>query len=137
MAFTLAERVKIRFYLGWSARFHQTDSRLEQALNAVDMDVDTLAFIRTDLMVRLDDIRTKLTAAHGRLKAMKVGSIDLPGGNEIAMLRSEGRRHASSLAATLGVSVKHDVFGSSRFMSFASATGLSGDDEGGGLMRQG
>ena len=127
MAFTEAERVKIRFYLGWSARFHQGDSRLEQALNAVDNLPDTQTLIRDEMLASMDDIRLKLTDAHKRLKALKVGSIDLPQANEVAMLRSEGRRHASSLAATLGVPIRHDVFGSSRYRYFASHTGLEED----------
>lgn len=131
MALTATERVKIRFYLGWSARFHQFDSRLEQALNAVDMDSDTETFVRDDLIAALDDIRTKLTDAHGRLKAMKVGSINLPGNQEVMTLRQEGQRHASSLASTLGVEIRHNVFGSQRYRAFASYTGLDETATGG------
>jgi len=85
---------------------------------------DTEDFIRTDLLVALDDIRTKLTDSHKRLKAFKVGSINLPQANEIAMLRQEGKRHASSLAAHLGSEIRHDVFGSSRYRYFARHAGL-------------
>ncbi len=123
MAFTEPEKVKIRFYLGWSARFHQFDSSLEQAISAVEAEADTEAFVRDDLLVALDDVRTKLTDAHSRLKALKVGSIDLPKANEVMLLRAEGARHANSLAATMGVSVRHNIFGSSRYRSFATHGG--------------
>lgn len=124
MAFTLAEKVRIRFYLGWSDRFHQFDSRLEQAMSAVEANPDTETFIRDAIMVDIEDIRTKLKDAHGRLKAMKVGSINLPGQNELMLLRMEGRRHVGSLAATFGVEVRHDIFGSSRYKYFAGHGGL-------------
>lgn len=123
MAFTEAQRVKIRSVLGWSARFHQNDSRLEQAMNAVDTLPDTQTECE-DRLASIADIATKLTDAHNRLKAMQVGSIVLPGKNEVAMLRSEGRRHVGSLAATLGVEVRHDVFGTGRYRAFASPAGL-------------
>lgn len=112
MAFTADERVQIRFALGWSARFFQTDSRLEQAMNAVEQDEETSARVR-DLLTSVEDIRTKLTAAHGRLKAARLGGIELSGATEIMMLRMEGRRHVGSLAAIFGVEVRHDIFGSS------------------------
>ena len=113
MALTEAQRVKVRFYLGWSARFHQTDSRLEQAMNAIAAEAETQTQVETQLTA-LDDITTKLTASHARLKALQVGSIQLPGALEVSVLRSEGRRHAGALAATLGVDVRHDAFGYSR-----------------------
>lgn len=126
MAFTATEKVKIRFYCGWSARFHQFDSRLEQAISAVEVDTDTETFVR-GIIADCDDTRTKLTAAHSRLKAMKVGSIGLSGPNELMMLRSEGRRHTGELCSVLGVERRHDVFGSSRYRYFASHTGLHVD----------
>ena len=133
MAFTEAQRVKIRLYLGWSARFHQFDSRLEQAMNAVDTLADTETEVEA-ILADLATIETELADAHGRLKAMKVGSIDLPGHKEIQALRSEGRRHVGRLAATLGVEVRHDAFGAGRYRHFATRYGLIG---GGNVMLHG
>ena len=112
MALTEAQRVSIRFYLGWSARFHQFDSRLEQAMNAIDSmpTLDTQTKIES-LITDLDSLITKLKESYTRLKAMKLGSIVLPGQNEVALLRSEGRRNAEGLAAILGVEVRQNVFG--------------------------
>lgn len=124
MALTEAQRVSIRFYLGWSARFHQTDSRLEQAMNAVDGLPDTQTQVES-VLTDLGDVSDKLKDAYDRLKALKVGSIELPGKNEIALLRSEGRRHAGSLASILGVEVRHDVFGTGKGY-MATADGLVG-----------
>lgn len=124
--FTSAQRAKIRWYLGWSARFHQFDSRLEQAMNAVDSEPtdDTSALIIANLTA-MDALNTSIVAAYQRLKATKVGSIDLPGGMEIGMLRSEGRRLTGQVASTLGVEVRHDVWSGTGNKSFAGPDGLS------------
>jgi hypothetical protein len=132
---TSAQRAQIRYYLGWSARFHQTDSRLEQAMNAIDVgDVDTYNLIVSSisatppgLLASLTDVDSRISAAGGaldRVKAMKVGSIELPGLQEIGVLRSQGRQFAGRLAALLGVEVRHDVFSGSRPKGFASSVGL-------------
>lgn len=63
-------------------------------------------------VVSAKDIDTKILDAHGRLKALKVGSIDLSGPGEIATLRAEGRRFVARLSAILGVAPRVDVFSS-------------------------
>lgn len=109
MALTEAQRSSVRLYVGWSERFHQFDSELEQAMNALATAPDGEAIVLA-AVAACEDIDVKLTAAHGRLKAMKVGSIGLSGPGEIRALRSEGRRHAGRIASVLGVSIRHDVF---------------------------
>lgn len=113
---TEAQKAKVRHYLGWAARFHQTDTRLEMAMSAVELLPDEEAFITNALnasppgyLAALDDISAKLAASHARFKAEQVGSIKL-NRSEYKMLRSEGRRIAGQLAAKLGVEVRHDVF---------------------------
>jgi hypothetical protein len=76
------------------------------------------------ILALLADVDAKLTDAHGRLKAMKVGSIDLPGKLEISTLRSEGRRHVSRMASMLGVEVRHDVYSASKWRGAAGYGGL-------------
>lgn len=114
---TTAERASIRLYCGWSGRWRQTDSRLEQAMNALDMaDDDTMAEVRT-LLASLASVDTELVDAHKRIKAAKLGSLELSQagrrGDEIEVLRSEGRRFVGRLAATLGVEARQDVFSGS------------------------
>ena len=131
MALTEAQKTQVRSYLGWSARFHQFDSRLEQAMNAVDgtasetLITDTLA--NGGILASLADIDTKLTAAHGRLKATKVGSIEL-NRSEVIQLRREGRRWVGRLASLLGVEVRNNAYGSAHggFASF-EYQGISGN----------
>ena len=126
MALTAVQRADVRAALGWSARFHQFDSRLEQAMNALATEPEAEAQVIA-LLAEVTDIETKLKAAHSRLKATKVGSINLDGlRTEQAGLRAEGRRHTGKLAAILGVERRHDIFSSSGPRTFASF-----DDQGG------
>lgn len=124
MALTATQEAKVRYYLGWSARFHQSDSRLEMALSALPSEPESEALIIAALL-KCEDIDTKLTDAHGRLKAMKVGSIDLPGHREVETLRNEGRRWVGRIASTLGVEVRQDVFSGALPSGFAGPGGLS------------
>lgn len=114
MGFTAAQKTSIRFYTGWADRFYQTDNHIEQAMNGLDSVIDGGDTAAYDLIVteldRCAAIDLKLDDAANRFKAAKVGSIDLPGGTEIALLRSQGRQAAGRIASILGVTVRHDVF---------------------------
>jgi len=108
MALSDAQRADVRLYLGWPARFLQTDSALELAMRALETTPESEALV-TSLLASLADVDVKLEAAHARLKAAKVGSIELNGA-ELVQLRGEGRRFAGRLAALLGVEIRVDVF---------------------------
>jgi len=131
MALSATQKAQVRLYLGWSARFFQFDSRLEQAMSAVATEPEhelqiTDTLVNNGLLASVSDILTKLTDSHKRLKATKVGSIDLPGFGEIQALRMEGKRHVKTLGSILGVEVRNDIFSSARSTSFASHGGMSG-----------
>jgi hypothetical protein len=70
VALTEAQRVSIRFYLGWSARFHQTDSRLEQAMNAIDTLPETQTRVEA-VLTDLDSVATAIKDSYSRLKAIQ------------------------------------------------------------------
>lgn len=125
MALSATNKADIRFFLGWSARFHQSDSRLEMAMSAMDNDPEGSVLVLAEVE-KCKDIDAKLLDAHGRLKALKVGSIDLPGNREIETLEEQGRLSVGRIAQSLGVEVRHDVFGSSRPTAFASSDGMVG-----------
>jgi hypothetical protein len=127
VAWTLTQKAQVRLYLGWSARFWQTDSRLEQAMNAMDDKAEELT-ICTGLLTSLADIDTRLTACYSRLKALQVGRITLPGHGELMALRSEGRRLSGRLASTLGVAIRHDVWSGRGPSAFSSYDGTDGDN---------
>lgn len=128
MALSATQKADVRRALGWSARFHQFDSRLEQAMNAIATEAehelqitDTLA--NNGILANIDDVQTKLRDAHDRLKANKVGSILLRK-EELLQLRSEGSRWVKDLARLLGVEIRDGgLFGSARKVTFAGFGG--------------
>lgn len=116
MALTETHRAAVRLYLGWSARFHQYDSRLEQAMDTINGLPESAALITNaiggtppGLLALLADLESRIRGAYGRLKAGKVGSIELNAG-EVSQLRSEGRRVVGQLATLLGVEIGSDAF---------------------------
>jgi hypothetical protein len=123
LALTSAQKADIRYFLGWSARFQQTDSRLEQAMSAIATVPDSEALVITAI-ASCKTIDTNLVDAWKRLKAIKVGSIALPVRNEINTLRSEGRRFASRIASTLGVEIRADVFSGTSYRGYATYGGV-------------
>lgn len=130
---TSAERASIRLYCGWSARFRQTDSRLEQSMNALDEgDDDTMAEVRL-LLGKLAQVDVDIEAARPLLQAAKVGSIELQAVVQIGMLRSEGRRYVGRLAATLGVEVRQDVYSGRGPSGRAGTYGMMPGSGGGNL----
>lgn len=133
MAFTETQKVEIRTWLGWSERFHQENTALEMAMSAVGQIAEAQAKVE-EILTKLDSIETAITSALGRLKALKVGSIGLPGEKEIAVLRQEGRRWVGKLADRFGVDVEDDVFSPGRRRGFSSGAGSWGSG-GGNVMR--
>jgi len=125
MAFTLTQRAEIRYYTGWSGRWHQVDSELERALSAIDGVAEIEALVLADL-ASCKDVDAKLLDADKRLKALKVGSIVLPAKNEIDELEKKGRKFAKRLASQLGVEVRNDMFDSSKPVGRQTYGGISG-----------
>jgi len=115
MAFTDTEKADIRRALGWPARFHQHDSRLEHSMLALDSLPAHEDQVR-EILVCVADIRVRLKDSLKRLKANKVGSIEMKTlTEEMAGLRWEGRRLTGELSSIMGVPRWHDTFGSSSF----------------------
>lgn len=106
--FTVEERSKIRWYLGWPGRYLDTFTPLEQGMDVMSAEEETL--IRAHLS-KLDTlVDTTLPGTYIRLQAIKAGPLLLAADKEIMMLRSEGRRLVGQIAGTIGVPVGHDVF---------------------------
>jgi len=131
MALTAQQKADIRRYLGWSARFHQYDSRLEQAMSAIDTEPEhesqlTETLANHGILANIADVLTKLRDAHGRLKASKVGSIDL-NDSELRQLRKEGDRWVADLSSVLGVEVRNGgIFGTRLPRAFSGFGGQYG-----------
>lgn len=126
MALTEPQRDSVRQYVGWNFRFRQTDSQLELALNAVDQDATVQATV-IGMLASLASIDASITDAYSRIKAKSVdGDLVLMESQEIAILRSEGRRFVGRLAAYIGVPVRQDVYGSALPSHFAGYGGPYG-----------
>lgn len=108
MPLTEDEKTLIREYLGWSARFGQTDNALERAMSALDTQTFELGRTRIHL-AELQRIDTALVACEARFKADTVGSIKLSE-SELTRLRSRGSERVGRLARQLGVEVRGDPF---------------------------
>lgn len=108
MAFTDDQKSDIRWYMGHTDRFHQFDSDLEQAMEAITAASQALIVAQLTKLDALND--TDLVDVKSRLKAMGVGTIVLDGFREITALRSLGRQWTNQISATLGVSIRVDVW---------------------------
>src|ERR1044072_850373 len=95
-------------YMGWSARFAQTDTALERAMSAIEAMPADLAMARTHL-TELARIDAAITACEARFKADQVGSIKLST-SELGRLRSRGAERVGRLATLLGVEVRDNPF---------------------------
>lgn len=118
MALTGTQKAQVRLYLGYQDQDRQLSTELESQLGSISTEAETLVI---GLLASLLDIDAKLLSAHGRLKALKVGSIELPGAGEIETLRSEGRRFVGRLAVIFDVEPLHDVFSDGDAASSVSA----------------
>jgi predicted nucleic acid-binding Zn-ribbon protein len=113
MALTLQQRADTRRFLGWSAQFSQTDNALENAFDGLETQPEHEAQV-ISLLAEIESIRTKLTDSHNRLKAVKVGSIELNTYHmELTALRDEGMRLTGELASIMGVERRHNIFSNS------------------------
>jgi hypothetical protein len=124
MALTEDQKFQLRLYLGWSERFHQFDSGLEQAMSALETRASAEAGV-ISMLVECVRIDTALIAAEKRLKASEMGPITLNGG-EIEQLRDRGRQFVGRIASILGVEVRNDVFSGGPPSARATADGMAG-----------
>lgn len=108
MPFTDDEKTSIREYLGWSARFQQTDTALERAMSAIEAQPSDIAAARRHL-AELARIDASITACESRLKASTVGSIELNPG-ELNALRSRGEERVGRLATLFGVETRNNPY---------------------------
>lgn len=108
MPFTDDEKARVRMYLGWSARFGQTDTALERAMSAIETQPADLALAREHL-AELARVDTTLRASESRLKAAQVGTIELNPG-ELSQLRSRGEERVGRLATLFGVETRNNPF---------------------------
>lgn len=111
MPFSETEKSRIRMLLGWGARFWQLETRLENAIDAVNTTLpEEVTRIQT-ILTQLTDIDTKITDALGTVGVTGVSAIKLDSDQGISHLRSEGRRLVEAIAAILQVPIKRNYYG--------------------------
>jgi len=111
--FLAVERTRIRMLLGWGARFWQLETRLENAMDAVEQTLPTETQLIQDTLTALTAIDAKITDALGTVGVFKVDTIGLDSDQGISHLRSEGRRLVESIATILQVPIKRNYYGGS------------------------
>lgn len=121
MALTDTQKAQVRFYLGYQDQFRNMNTTLESQLSA-GLSAEAEVIVGATL-VSLAAVDTQLTAAHGRLKALKVGSITLTGDGEVKALRSEGRMYVGRIASLYGVQPINDVYAEAAGGGAASSMG--------------
>lgn len=122
--FTPEEKTLIREYLGWTARFGQTDTALERAMSAVETQPSDEARARIHL-AELARIDAAITACEARFKADQVGTIKLSI-SELSRLRSRGEERVGRLARLFAIETRGNPYkpgGSSWRGSFGGPIG--------------
>ncbi len=127
MAFTDTQKAQIRMYMGWGARYLQTDDALRRAYDSVGNNGGADQVLVEAQLTECARVDAALLAAEARIKASKVGPIEL-NAIEIDNLRDKGRTAVARMARIFGVEVRGDAFGPSGPTERASIWGMSGGD---------
>jgi hypothetical protein len=113
MAFTPTEKTRIRMLLGWGARLWQLETRLENAMDAVEQQLPEETALIQSTLVALAALDTKITSATDTVGVSNVDTIALDSDQGISHLRAEGRRLVESIATILQVPIKRNYYGGS------------------------
>lgn len=121
MAFTEAERVKIRRYLGYSRRYVSSDPRLESAITTIQSTADGGSFpdstseaeIRT-ILAALATVETQLDECSAAAMALRDGDSEIDFGYRFQVARTRGRMLVGSLSDVLEISPIRDIFSPKR-----------------------
>jgi hypothetical protein len=110
MAFTEAQRVKIRRYLGAPALYLSAEPLLENAMSGVELKPDSEAEAIA-LLATLDTLDAKLLEV-GCLQTVQVGNIQMDAIRAQAYVRQVARTYAGRLAVLFGLNGPiRDAFG--------------------------
>lgn len=110
MAFTEAEKTRIRMLTGWGSRFTLTETRLENAMDAVGGIAEDQAKIQA-ILTSLTTIDTQITSALETAGVTGVSSIKLDSDQGISHFKAEGRRLVEAIASILQVPIKKNYYG--------------------------
>lgn len=113
MAFSAEEKVRIRTLLGWGARFWQLETRLENAIEAVETTLPDETVYIQGILTALTAIDVKITEALDTAGVTGVDTIHLDSDQGISHFKSEGRRLVEAIATVLQVNIKKNYYGTS------------------------
>lgn len=99
--------------LGWGARFWQLETRLENAMDAVEQTLPEETERIQEHLTALTAIDTKITDALDTAGVTGVSSIKLDSDQGISHFRAEGRRRVEAIASILQVTIKKNYYGGS------------------------
>jgi len=116
MAFTDAQKAKIRRYLGYPDVFRYANTRLESAIEVIGGRAEVQTLVEADLTA-LDAIDAKLSSAASSQGGIKrVDDIEFYQGQVVSQIQSDGRRIVGRLSITFGVPIEGDYFGSGGYL---------------------
>lgn len=111
MAFTEAQRVSLRTFLGYPDTFTGQDTSLEAAFDVVGTRPATQAAVE-DLLARLARIESSLDEAVDNAGLKRAEDIAwYPDGAEFDSKCDAGRRHCARLSVIFNVPIMNDAFG--------------------------
>lgn len=117
MAFSAAEKAKVRKWLGYSPLFRDQYPGIDQAIIAVQSVADggTLADSETEDLIQgylteLDQIETRLEELRDQMEASSVDEVKADSARAMLAVYKEGRRFVGHICDALGASPARDVF---------------------------
>lgn len=114
MAFTEAQKVKIRFAIGHADVFRDLNSRLESAMDIIGTRPDTQALVESVLAL-LDAVTTSISSSLSSAGLKRAEDIEWYEGSSgsaaIDQKKAEGRRYCAQLSIIFGVPLVGDMFG--------------------------
>ena len=113
MAFTEAQKTKIRYYLGYPNIHLTANVRLEMAITLLGDGDSVQAEIETILAV-IATIEDKLSSTAldvAGIQAVGQGDPEFYKGQILVDLRNEGRRNSNKISIIAGVPIANDVWG--------------------------
>ena len=137
---TDAQRADVYFFCGWPQRFVQVNTALEFALDVISTKPEMQALLTNAITATppgllaqarlLHDVT--IPSAYRRLKALKVGSIELSGPGELRALARQGQRLVNAICGVLGAQRDVDVFSPGRGAGAPNLGGMYSYGSGGG-----
>lgn len=115
MAFTEAQKVKLRVYLGYPDTYQQANTRLESAIDVIGGRAATQTEVES-VLASLAAVETSLASSLSSAGLKRAEDVEWYEGSSgsaaIDQKRSEGRRYCSRLSIIFGVPLAGDYFGS-------------------------